>query len=304
MKKTTASFCRYLGFAATTLLLSHAANAVDVVPQIIGGTPATSGQFSWQVALVGNLNDAYQSQFCGGTLIDSKWVLTAAHCLFGTPSSQSIYIAAGFTNLNDLRLAETSKVKRRVLHKLYNPLNMHNDIALLELETPIDLTRCGSRCSVVEPVTTEEAPLFEPSVTAYVSGWGNISTSGESFPSQLQWANVTMMDCVGSPSLYNASKITSSMICAATPGTGWDKDSCQGDSGGPLVVNDGSGTGYKLAGIVSWGDGCAVQGYPGVYTKVANYKSWIDKRGGALDLLLGLGLLTLTALRVRTNKKI
>lgn len=306
--KLRSSLVRSAGISAaiaSSLMLSQAAWSTDQnQPRIVGGKDAASGQYPWQVAIVSNLNDAYQTQYCGGTLIDASWVLTAAHCIKGTPSSEEIYIAVGFTNLTNISQAETSRVKKRVVHKIYNSSTLNNDIALLELETPVDLARCGSRCEVVDVVTPEDATSFEPSARAWVSGWGSTSsTSTPSYPSKLQWAEVTMMDCVGNPSLYNAADITDNMICAATPSSGWDKDSCQGDSGGPLVVADSSGTGsYKLAGVVSWGEGCASNGYPGVYTKVANYTKWIEKRGGAIDGIAALALLTFGAIRIRRKR--
>ncbi len=302
---TTIKFASsFISIGIAALIGSQSALANTQETRIIGGKEAAAGEFPWQVALLSNPNNAYQSQYCGGTLIDASWVLTAAHCVYDTPDSEPIYIAAGITSLTSTRHAQIRLATKRVVHKLYNPFTLNNDIALLQLETPIDLDACGYRCQIIDPVTQDEATSYEPSVTAYVSGWGNTSRTSYDFPAQLQWADVSIMDCTGAPSLYNNSEITSNMLCAATPGTGWDKDSCQGDSGGPLVVSSQDGTGtFKLAGIVSWGNGCAMQGYPGVYTKVANYTRWIETRGGSMDLFLGGLLLGFGWLRSQRKPK-
>jgi trypsin len=115
---------------------------------------------------------------------------------------------------------------------------------------------------------------FEPAAGALsvVSGWGTLS-SGGSLPSQLQAVEVFIVsrtECNNAYAAYGG--ITVNMICGGVPGGG--KDSCQGDSGGPLVV------GGQLAGIVSWGVGCALPNYPGVYSNVATLKSWVTNTTG------------------------
>lgn len=286
-----------LASAMTFTALSGAAVADDQLmqPQIIGGQTASLGQFPWQVAIVGSLSDPYQTQFCGGALLDEKWVITAAHCVFDLGKDDNYYIAAGIVNLSQANQGQTSRVKTRRMHKLYNPLNLNNDIALLELETPIDMAACGSRCQFIDIVRPESGSATQPGMQAFISGWGNTSTSGSSFPNSLQWAQVSMMDCLSHPSLYGNNDITTNMICAGT--ANFSRDSCQGDSGGPMVVPNPNGSGYLLAGVVSWGFGCAASGYPGVYTKVENYTTWIEKRGGSVDLLLGALLMLGAGLR-------
>merc|ERR1712128_316289 len=108
-------------------------------------------------------------------------------------------------------------------------------------------------------------------VPAIVTGWGTLS-SGGSQPSVLYEVDVNTQSnsrCSGSATAYSSNDITSNMICASNPG----KDSCQGDSGGPLVTLENGA--YSLAGVVSWGYGCAAAGYPGVYAKTTSQLDWI-----------------------------
>ena len=119
----------------------------------------------------------------------------------------------------------------------------------------------------VQPI---DLATSEPSAgeTSIISGWGTLSTGG-SLPSRLQVVNVPIVSRSSCNSAYASyGGITTAMICAAVDGGG--KDACQGDSGGPLVV------GGKLAGVVSWGVGCAQARYPGVYANVAVLKSFVD----------------------------
>ena len=124
----------------------------------------------------------------------------------------------------------------------------------------------------MQPITlTDSEPL--PGQNATVTGWGTLASGSGTLPRQLQVVNVPIVsreECNKDYESYDG--ITENMICAAVPGGG--KDACQGDSGGPLVV-DG-----KLAGVVSWGIGCAEPLYPGVYSNVATLKSFVTQETG------------------------
>ena len=118
----------------------------------------------------------------------------------------------------------------------------------------------------VQPI---ELTSVAPSVgtPVMVTGWGALYANGYS-PSQLQQVQVNIVNQEECHQNYQAvGGVTERMICAGLPKGG--KDACQGDSGGPLVSEG------KLAGIVSWGIGCAWEGYPGVYSNVANLRNWI-----------------------------
>ncbi|KAG8547280.1 hypothetical protein GDO81_028691 [Engystomops pustulosus] len=100
-----------------------------------------------------------------------------------------------------------------------------------------------------------------------ISGWGNTLSSGTSMPNLLQCLNAPILTSAQCSNAYPG-EITGNMICVGYLEGG--KDSCQGDSGGPVVCNG------QLQGIVSWGYGCALRNYPGVYTKACNYNAWIS----------------------------
>lgn len=236
--------------------------------KIIGGIEASLGQFPYQVALVSDPDDAFQSQYCGGSIVSDRWVVTAAHCFDANDS----YVMAGFTDLNNTANAQVALIERWIVYPTYQGATFDSDIAMLELATPLDLEACGSACAPIQ-ITELGDPLGLSTVgnAAFISGWGDTTGLSE-FPSDLLYAETNIAECLTEGG-YAESEITENMICAST--AQFDKDSCQGDSGGPLAVMDDDGN-YNLVGITSWGEGCASEPFPGVYTRVANFKGWID----------------------------
>ena len=125
-------------------------------------------------------------------------------------------------------------------------------------------------CLVVQPICLGEPGDDYEGVTALVTGWGKLNSSGPQ-SDILQEVNVTTISNQECRASYGHHRITDNMICAQAAG----RDSCQGDSGGPLAVlgQDGS---YRQIGVVSWGRGCARPGYPGVYTRLSSLLGWIE----------------------------
>lgn len=270
-----------------TILLASPSLVLAASPRIIGGADASIEEYPWQVALVSDTNDLYNSQSCGGSLVDEKWVLTAAHCVTeeddnGNPvlAATPTHVVVGITDLSDGSQAQTIAIDSITFHPDYDPASFNNDIALIELATPVNLTSCGARCAIIPLISAaNEDDLMDVGTAALISGWGNqTNTGGSDFPVQLQAAQVSIMDCVGSGSGYSASDITINMICAGIPST-FTKDTCQGDSGGPIVVSKGN-DGYIQVGIVSFGEGCAMANYPGVYTRISRYSTWLRTTSG------------------------
>jgi len=241
--------------------------------KIVGGVTTEEHEYPWQVGLLSSKYSA--GPFCGGSIVSSKEILTAAHCTAGRTTSNTWVLAGGH------RLGTTSTKEQRLKvcaikdHPNYKPESYHdNDFSILELCEEIDFREEVS--PVCLPTISGTGSGYE-GVNAVVSGWGALSQSGGS-PNQLMEVIVKTMSnrqCTGSSTDYTSQHISSNMLCASNPG----KDSCKGDSGGPLVTNEGptSGTSYYLIGVVSWGFGCAQPTAPGVYARVTKQLSWINR---------------------------
>ncbi|MDX9942938.1 MAG: trypsin-like serine protease [Bacteroidales bacterium] len=238
--------------------------------RIVGGDEVDILEYPWQVSL--QLQPQYGGgHFCGGTIINSEWILTASHCLVWDDvdfQPQFMRIRAGFTEMSSTQ-GSYHNVSEFFLHPEYNDNSHRNDIALVRLSTPIDLTNPAAQS--VQIVTQADAAegLTDPGVMAKVSGWGVLFSDGPS-PDHLMGVAVPIKST--SQSSYPSSMITADMILAGEAGL----DACQGDSGGPMVVPDGFG-GYKIAGVVSWGNGCGLPGFPGVYSRVSYFEDWIGQ---------------------------
>ncbi|KAL1496014.1 hypothetical protein AB1Y20_014647 [Prymnesium parvum] len=235
--------------------------APRIVPHIVGGGPVEyPRQYPWLVSLQST------SHFCGGTLIHPKWVLTAAHCTIGD-SPSSITVRIGVFNVYDWRndgCVRSHNVIRIINHPQYDPYV--NDVSLLELESPSDYP-------FIQRLEDAASPIGVPGHLVTVAGWGDTSSGGSS-SIITHHVEVPIVDQDTCSTSYPGS-ITDSMICAGLEEGG--RDSCQGDSGGPLfAIPEGSGVeGGVLIGVVSWGNGCALAGYPGVYARVSSYTDWI-----------------------------
>lgn len=260
-----------LGYVLVLLLVpQETAVAQSQNPQIIGGEEATPGAWPWMVALVSaDSPDAFNGQFCGGSLIAPTWVLTAAHCTEGATADQ-IDVVLGRHALSS-NAGERIRVAEIINHPNYNPDTVNNDIALLRLST-------ASSQTAVAILSSDNANLAAPGTDATVTGWGNTSTTGAEFPDALRQVTVPVVSnqTCNAPQSYNGA-ITDNMLCAGFAEGG--KDSCQGDSGGPLVVPNGQG-GWAQAGVVSWGFGCADPNFYGVYARVSNFQGWIAEQMG------------------------
>ncbi|NXY89338.1 TRY2 protein, partial [Alcedo cyanopectus] len=147
-----------------------------------------------------------------------------------------------------------------IRHPGYRDSTLDNDIMLIKLATPAKITRAVQSIPLPTRCVSE-------GTTCLISGWGNTLSNGDKFPDKLQCLEAPVLSSTDCSNSYPG-RITKNMMCVGFLEGG--KDACQGDSGGPVVCNG------ELQGIVSWGIGCAKKGYPGVYTKVCNYVSWIQ----------------------------
>jgi len=233
------------------------------VGRIVGGEEAADGEFPWQVSLrsIGALGATH---FCGGSIIDKDWVLTAAHCCAGQVPA-SMHVVAGGIKLNNFENEEEPRnIDHIISHPNYSASTITNDACMLKLKESLEWTE------FVKPIALPAAGQETPAGTeCIVTGWGTLSEGAFGLPNVLHKVTVPVVsdeDCNGAYSA-NGYTVADSMICAGEEEGG--KDSCQGDSGGPFVC------GEELVGIVSWGIGCARKGYPGVYTQNSYFMDWI-----------------------------
>ncbi|KYO37834.1 coagulation factor XII [Alligator mississippiensis] len=235
--------------------------------RVVGGLVALPGAHPYAAAL------RLGGGFCGGSLLASCWLLTAAHCLEHRPNISDIRVGLGLSRYStDTPGAAELEVDSYLLHDNYSQATKHNDIALLRLKA--DATgHCATFSRTIQPVCLPEAPEpEEPGQLCTVAGWGHLYEDAEALSEQLQEAVVPLVphEQCSSAALHGA-RVTADMLCAGDPDGG--SDACQGDSGGPLVCEErGRAT---LRGVVSWGVGCGEQNKPGVYTRVARYLAWI-----------------------------
>ena len=241
-----------------------------VLGRIVGGSDADIQDYPWQVALM----TSQGFQFCGGTVIHPEWILTAAHCLGGT-----IYIRAGVTNRT-----HTTGQDRLVIaqygHPDFNGETYENDIALMRLQTPLDLS--GPNVKAIPLATAAHAAMgyTDPTEMSTITGWGR-TTEGGATSNILQVAQVPITTLEYAQQAYASFGyiVTPDMIPAGYEGGG--VDACQGDSGGPLAIRDPrSPVGYILAGATSWGVGCARPGLPGLYARVSYFETWLGNISG------------------------
>jgi secreted trypsin-like serine protease len=273
--------------------------------KIVGGVPAQRGAYPFQVALFTTANGK-DGMMCGGSLITTKWVLTAAHCITKAAENDAPY-AASMINVfaGGLAFGEGDRVRaaRVIVHPGYTSKGlMANDIALLELERPVN------ESSGAKPITLNSGADSPPGTPVKLLGWGKTTEGGASSKTLLE-LNISIVDrkaCNSSIVEYRAIKsidafrqaqkqlrfsndtlkallvtamaaappvVTDQTICAGEMAGG--KDACQGDSGGPLFVS--SQGRFVQIGLVSWGEGCARPKLPTIYTRIATHMDWIKQ---------------------------
>jgi len=236
---------------------------------IVGGTATQITAVPWQVSL----QDAAGSHFCGGSIVTPTWILTASHCVSGGAPPPA-RIVAGISRLSQSAAGQIKQVKRIIIYPGYTDPTTGKDAALIELTTPLTLD--GVNTKAIRPITARSAAaLTAPGVLTTVSGWGATVEGGQTLPDQLLSVQLPMVPLTQANTAYNMT-ITADQLAAGVAAGG--KDSCQGDSGGPLIVMNGAEP--MLAGIVSWGEGCARANIPGLYARVASFTSWADGYAG------------------------
>lgn len=247
-------------FATTVSAVAVAASLGTTAPAgaIVGGTAAAEGAYPFMAALVDNTD----FQFCGGSVIASGWVLTAEHCVPDAKDT-NLYVITGRTNLNNRTQGQRIKVSQ-ILHA---PNGI--DAALLKLSS-------ATTSAPIKLAAAADDVYEAPGTSVRVTGWGDMyGAMGLLSTSSLRQVDLNVVsDSSCGTTNFGFNRATG--VCASA----LLKDSCQGDSGGPLFTNTAP-TRTQL-GVVSYGTGCGLPQFPGVYTEVNNptLRNWITSNAG------------------------
>nr|XP_030127733.3 acrosin-like isoform X2 [Taeniopygia guttata] len=237
--------------------------------RVVGGKSAEAGAWPWLVSIQ-DPSVSGTGHLCGGSLINTQWVLTAAHCFADSRNISAMRLLIGATQLTEPGPgAEVRLIKRLLVHKEYSSADQRNDIALLELNEPV---QCSSyiQLACVPNATLDVAQLE----TCYVAGWGATTARSQKSSDVLQEAKVHLINVqICNSSEWYQGDIHTHNLCAGYPEGGID--TCQGDSGGPLMCKDNSADFFWVVGVTSWGRGCARAKRPGIYTSVQHFYDWI-----------------------------
>ncbi|XP_043276416.1 serine proteinase stubble-like isoform X2 [Venturia canescens] len=242
--------------------------------RIVGGKDASFGRWPWQVSVRRTSFFGFSSTHrCGGAVLNANWIATAGHCVDDLLTSQ-IRIRVGdydFSSVQERLPYVERGIAKKVVHPKYNFFTYEYDLALVRLESALIF---APHISPICLPATDDLLIGE---NATVTGWGRLSEGG-TLPSILQEVSVPIVSNDRCKTMFLRADrheyIPEIFLCAGYETGG--QDSCQGDSGGPLQVRGKDGR-YFLAGIISWGIGCAEANLPGVCTRISKFVPWILK---------------------------
>lgn len=228
--------------------------------KIVGGEEVLPNNHRWIAALT---DRTLKRVFCGGTLINNRYVITAAHC-FNSLRKSTTRVMLGAHDLGKLRNATVYYLEKVIVHKKYEPdsIDQKWDLALIKLDRDVVFT------DMIQPICLPPRNFSKTFDNLLVTGWGALGEVRDQ-PAKLMEVSVAQRPMDECKRLLTTTRITDDHICAGNS----TQDSCRGDSGGPLTTK------YKgrifLVGVVSWGMECAHKMYPGVYSRVTSYGLWI-----------------------------
>ncbi|CAB0001308.1 unnamed protein product [Nesidiocoris tenuis] len=257
---------------ATLFLLSVCGRRLFPEARVVGGQLSAFGKWPWQISLRQWRTSTYLHK-CGAALLSENWAITAAHCVENVPPSD-LLLRLGEHDLSTEEEPygfQERRVQIVASHPQFDPRTFEYDLALLRFYEPVTF-----QPNIIPVCVPEDDTNFVGSM-AFVTGWGRLYEDGP-LPSILQEVSVPVINNTICETMYRAAgyieHIPDIFICA-----GWKKggfDSCEGDSGGPMVIQRPDRR-WLLAGVISWGIGCAEPNQPGVYTRISQFRHWINQ---------------------------
>ncbi|XP_051847357.1 chymotrypsin-C [Antechinus flavipes] len=255
----------FLGYASSCGVPTYLPN---LATRVVGGEDARPHSWPWQISLQYLKDDTYRHT-CGGTLISNQHVLTAAHCI---SKGKTYRVLLGKNNLVEEEAGSVAMAVDTIfVHEKWNSLLVRNDIALIKLAEPVELSD-----TIQVACLPPKDSLLSQDYPCYVTGWGRLWTNGpiadalqQGFLPAVDHATCTQKDWWGT-------MVTQNMVCAGGDGV---ISGCNGDSGGPLNCEAANGA-WEVRGIVSFGSGwsCNTAKKPTVFTRVSAYNDWINEK--------------------------
>ncbi|XP_026756774.2 trypsin CFT-1-like [Galleria mellonella] len=246
------------------LTVIAAVAAVPKNPQrIIGGALTNINNYPEIAALLFSWNGAAYSQACGGSILNKRSILSAAHCFVGDPANRW-RVRVGSTNANSGGVVHN--VNAIITHGSYNSGTNDNDVSILRLSSNLAYT------DVIQPASIAGSSYnLADNQVVYAAGWGATSVGG-SGSEQLRHVQIWTVNHETCRNRYAeiGHTLTDNMLCSGWLDVG-GRDQCQGDSGGPLYHNK------VVVGVCSWGVQCALARYPGVNARISRYATWIQE---------------------------
>jgi len=242
---------------------------VTTSSRVVGGENATPNSWPWQISLRYRYRDDF-GHFCGGSLIEKDWVLTAAHCVANDPdpSSWKVIVGAHYQEGSPTLVQETISVTKVISNSEFNWTTAKGDVALLKLAkqiTPSD--KVNTVC-----LPQSKIDLISPGTNCFITGWGKTKGGGNS-ANVLQQAMLPVAahkTCREKMKNEYFKVYKGPMLCAGGQGKG----GCQGDSGGPLACEEKGK--WVLRGVVSWGTEMCLTDHFSVFARVSYYLKWIQ----------------------------
>ncbi|KAL0901256.1 hypothetical protein ABMA27_006548 [Loxostege sticticalis] len=259
-------------FIALALTLAVAAAASPKSDRIVGGSLTTINQYPEMVQLLRGSGNNFQ-QDCGGSILNNRAILTAAHCTVITgPAGRRIRFGSSYRTSGGTVVT----VNRIINHPNYNrPARFDNDVSIIWINGNIPQTATSRHARIA-------GPNYWPAdnQVVWAAGWGHTRSGDQtSMSNQLRHVQVWVINQAicrqryanrvvnGRPAPMT---VTDNMLCSGWLDRG-GRDQCQGDSGGPLFHNG------VVVGVCSWGDVCGSAHFPGVNARVSRYTNWINQ---------------------------
>ncbi|KAL5292130.1 hypothetical protein ACFFRR_011129 [Megaselia abdita] len=252
----------------SAILMVTSASVMILESRIIGGRKASPGEFPYQAFLA--ITYPHGQSWCGASIIDANWVLTATHC---TASALQIDVVAGSLDIEDFdSTVQRIPASQIINHDQYNPVNLNNDITLIRLQWPLKLNNFVYPIKLV--ARNDFGRSYEEQRRVVASGWGKMSEYG-GYPDELRFVKMHIENIEKCKDHYSTDVINEGVFCTNTD-DGYST-TCDGDSGGPLASTDSG----RLIGITSFvsGGGCNT-GAPGGFTKIEYHLDWIKYHTG------------------------